>query len=189
VSDLELFTDLPDTTSDAHHDLFFHDKALAPVAQAALAVRSGPLVRTPMVTGLADAAPATPPCGGGHRTMTAIRLGAIYFAAVFVVGFALGTIRTLVLVPRLGEIGAVAAELPVILAAAWIICGRLVRDRGLTRSEAAGTGAVAFVLLMLAEAALSVGLSGRTVTEHLALYGEPAHLLGLAGQMAFATFP
>jgi hypothetical protein len=63
------------------------------------------------------------------------------------------------------------------------------RDRGLTRSEAAGTGAVAFVLLMLAEAALSVGLSGRTVTEHLALYGEPAHLLGLAGQMAFATFP
>jgi hypothetical protein len=49
-------------------------------------------------------------------------------------------------------------------------------------------GAVAFILLMLAEAALSVGLSGRTVTGHLALYGEPAHLLGLAGQIVFATF-
>ena len=121
--------------------------------------------------------------------MRGIRLGAVYFAAVFTVGFVLGTIRTLVLVPRLGEPGAVAAELPVILAAAWIICGRLVRDRGLTRPEAAGTGAIAFVLLMLAEAALSVVLSGRTLTGHLALYGEPAHLLGLAGQIAFASFP
>jgi hypothetical protein len=121
--------------------------------------------------------------------MRAIGLGAVYFAAVFMVGFVLGTIRTLVLVPRLGEFGAVAAELPVILAAAWVICGRLLRNRKLTRSEAAGTGAVAFVLLMLAEAALSVVLSGRTVTGHLVLYGEPAHLLGLAGQIAFAFFP
>jgi hypothetical protein len=121
--------------------------------------------------------------------MTAIRLGAVYFAAVFTVGFVLGAIRTLVLGPRLGELGAVAVELPIILAAAWIICGRLLRDRGLTRPEAAGTGAIAFVLLMLAEAALSVVLSGRTLTGHLALYGEPAHLLGLAGQIAFATFP
>jgi hypothetical protein len=135
------------------------------------------------------AAPATPPGGDGRRTLRPLRLGAAYFAAVFPVGFVLGTIRTLVLVPRLGEAGAVAVELPMILAAAWIICGRLVRGRGLTRLEAAGTGAVAFVLLMLAEAALWVGRSGRTVAGHLALYGEPAHLLGLAGQIAFAFFP
>jgi len=121
--------------------------------------------------------------------MRAIRLGALYFAAVFAVGFALGTIRMLVLVPRLGELAAVAIELPVILTAAWIICGWLLRGRKLSRSEATGTGAVAFVLLMLTETALSVVLSGRTVTGHLALYAESARLLGLAGQIAFASFP
>ncbi|WP_163272562.1 hypothetical protein [Chelativorans alearense] len=121
--------------------------------------------------------------------MRAIRLGAFYFAAVFAVGFALGTIRSLALVPRLGELGAVAVELPVILIAAWIICGWLIGGQRLSPSEAAGTGGVAFVLLMLAEAAVSVGLSGRAVTAHLALYAEPAHLLGLAGQIAFASFP
>lgn len=121
--------------------------------------------------------------------MRAIPLGTIYFAAVFAVGFTLGIFRTLVLVPSLGEPVSVAAELPVILAAAWIVCGKLVRGRDLTRSEAAGMGAVAFTLLMLAEAFLSVLLADRTVTEHVALYAQPAHLLGLAGQVAFAAFP
>ncbi|TIX75996.1 MAG: hypothetical protein E5V21_21505, partial [Mesorhizobium sp.] len=72
--------------------------------------------------------------------MRAIRLGAVYFASVFAVGFALGTIRMLVLVPQLDELGAVAVELPVILTAAWIICGWLLRGRKLSLSEAAGTG-------------------------------------------------
>ncbi|MCA1493842.1 hypothetical protein [Sinorhizobium alkalisoli] len=121
--------------------------------------------------------------------MRAIRLGTLYFAAVFMVGFVLGTIRTLVLIPRLGGLGAVAVELPVILTAAWIICGWLLRGSTLTLSEAAGTGAVAFVLLMLTEVALSAVLWHRTITEHLALYTNPADLLGLAGQIAYASFP
>jgi hypothetical protein len=57
--------------------------------------RIGPRVRRAVTTRLA----ATPPGGGGRRAMRAIRLGAIYFAAVFMVGFVLGAIRTLVLVP------------------------------------------------------------------------------------------
>ena len=121
--------------------------------------------------------------------MTAIRLGCFYFAAVFAIGFVFGTFRTLFLAPRLGEFAAVVTELPMILAAAWIICGWLLRDRNASLSEAAGMAAVAFLMLMLAETALSVVLSGRSVTQHLALYSEPAHLLGLAGQIAFASFP
>lgn len=121
--------------------------------------------------------------------IAALRLGLVYFAAVFAVGFALGAIRTLVLIPMLGEVGAVLVELPVILTAAWMICGRLVRGRRLTVTEAATMGATAFVLLMLGEAALSLFLAGRTLVEHLALYAETAHLIGLAGQLAFATFP
>ncbi|MFN3646788.1 MAG: hypothetical protein ACK4S2_09755 [Gemmobacter sp.] len=100
----------------------------------------------------------------------ALRLGLVYFAAVFAVGFVLGTVRTLVLIPRIGELGAVLVELPVILTAAWAICGRLLRGRRLGAAQAVAMGAVAFGLLMLAEAGLSVGLSGRTLAGHLALY-------------------
>lgn len=120
---------------------------------------------------------------------TALRLGLIYFTAVFAAGFVLGTIRTLVLIPALGEMGAVLVELPVILAAAWAICGQILRSRRLAAAEAAAMGATAFVLLMLGEAGLSVWLAGRTLGDHLALYVQPAHLIGLAGQLVFAAFP
>jgi hypothetical protein len=121
--------------------------------------------------------------------IVAFRLGLFYFAAVFATGFVLGTIRTLVLVPRLGEAGAVALELPMILAAAWFICGRLVRHRQLAAIEAVVMGAIAFALLMAAEAGLSRALGGRSLNEYLFLYAEPAHRLGLIGQMVFAVFP
>lgn len=121
--------------------------------------------------------------------MRALRLGLVYFAAVFALGFVLGTVRIFLLIPRLGELGAVAVELPVILTGAWLICGRLLRGPRLTASEAAAMGATAFALLMLAETGLSVLLFGRTLSGHFALYAEPAHFLGLAGQLAFAAFP
>lgn len=112
-----------------------------------------------------------------------------YFGIVFAVGFALGTVRTLILAPRIGDVGAVAIELPIILLAAWLVCGWLLHGQRLTLPDAAAMGAVAFALLMAAEALLSVLLAGRTLSEHLALYAEPAHLLGLSGQIAFAAFP
>lgn len=120
---------------------------------------------------------------------TALRLGLVYFASVFAVGFVLGAIRTLFLIPRIGELGAVLVELPVILTAAWAICGQLVRVQRLSAAQAVAMGALAFGLLMLAEAGLSVGLAGRTLAEHLALYAQPAHMLGLVGQTVFAAFP
>ncbi len=119
----------------------------------------------------------------------ALRLGLIYFALIFAAGFVLGTIRTLVVIPMLGELGAVLVELPVILSIAWAVCGRLLRGRRLTAGEAAAMGAAAFLLLMLGEAGLSLWLAGRTMAEHLALYAEPPHLIGLMGQLAFAAFP
>lgn len=119
----------------------------------------------------------------------ALRLGALYFAAIFATGFVLGTIRTLLLLPRIGELAAVAVELPVILAAAWLICGWILRGRHLTKTGAAIMGTTAFILLMMAEAFLSVILSGRTLGEHIELYAEPAQLLGLIGQVTYAAFP
>ena len=115
--------------------------------------------------------------------------GTVYVAAVFAAGFLLGVLRTLVLVPLLGELGAVLVELPVILAIAWWVCTRILRRWPLLPPAAAAMGAIAFLLLMLAEAGLSTLLAGRSLPEHLALYAQLPHQVGLAGQLAFALFP
>jgi hypothetical protein len=115
--------------------------------------------------------------------------GILYVAAVFAAGFVLGVLRTLVLVPLLGELGAVLAELPVILTIAWLVCTRILRRWPLSPPAAAAMGATAFLLLMLAEAGLSTLLAGRSLAEHLALYAQLPHQVGLAGQLAFAVFP
>jgi hypothetical protein len=118
-----------------------------------------------------------------------LRLGFLYFAIVFALGFVLGVARVLLLVPRLGEAAAVALELPLILAASWLICARLLRDTRLGLGAAAGMGAVAFACLMLAEATLGLTLGGLSLSQHLARYGTPVGLLGLGGQLLFSVFP
>lgn len=115
--------------------------------------------------------------------------GATYFAGVFALGFALGVPRTLWLAPALGPTAAVLIELPVILGFSWWWCRRLLARRRLDTAGRALMGASAFALLILAELALSMLLAGRTVGEHFALYVQPQHLLGLAGQVAFAALP
>lgn len=121
--------------------------------------------------------------------MRAVKAGAIYFAAVFAAGFALGVVRTAALAPVAGPLLAVLVELPVILGFAWLVCARVLRRIPLVRGEAVVMGAVAIALLLAGEAALSTLLAGRSLAEHLALYVEAPHLLGFAGQLAFAAFP
>jgi len=121
--------------------------------------------------------------------MRVLLTAVVYVAAVFAAGFVLGVLRSLVLVPLLGELWAVLFELPVILTIAWLICTRILRRWPLLPPVAAGMGAVAFSLLMLVEASLSNLMAGRSLTEHLALYAQLPHQLGLAGQLAFALFP
>ena len=121
--------------------------------------------------------------------MRVLVTGTFYVATVFAAGFVLGVLRTLVLVPLLGALWAVLFELPVILTIAWLVCARILRRWPLTPSAAARMGAVAFSLLMLVEASMSNLLAGRSLMEHLALYAELPHQLGLAGQLAFAVLP
>lgn len=120
--------------------------------------------------------------------MTALALGLRYFAGVFAAGFLLGTVRTLWLAPAIGDLAAVAAELPVMLGFSWWWCRRLLRGGVLATGQRAVMGGSAFLWLMLAELALSLAF-GRTAAEHLAGLLAPAGLLGLAGQLGFAALP
>ena len=53
-----------------------------------------------------------------------LRAGVLYFAIIFTIGFGLGTIRVLLLVPRLGAVTSELLELLIILSAAWVLCDR-----------------------------------------------------------------
>lgn len=121
----------------------------------------------------------------------AVLAGLIYFGVVFAAGFALGALRVLVLLPSVGEGPAVLLELPIMLTIAWFACRSLVARLDVPSSLVARLvmGAVAFSILMLAEAGVAVFAFGRSIAAHLGHYQTLPALLGLSGQLAFALFP
>lgn len=121
----------------------------------------------------------------------AVTAGVVYFLLVFAVGFVLGTVRVVVVVPRIGELAAVVLELPVMLAVSWVLAGVLVArfDVPATRPARVAMGGVGFALLMVAEAALAVAVFGRPLAAHLAHYGTWPGVIGLAGQVGFGLMP
>jgi hypothetical protein len=84
-----------------------------------------------------------------------------YFAVVFVLGFVLGVARTLAQasIPTLDRVTAVLIELPIILTASWLICARLVKRFRVAPRVGVRLimGGVALMLLLSADAALSLG--------------------------------
>src|SRR6266540_3135155 len=121
----------------------------------------------------------------------ATRAGALYALTLFLIGFMLGTMRVLLIVPRLGETAAVLLETPLILAASWFVCRWYVERLDVPRRVGARSlmGVVAFVVLMAAEFALGGLVFGRSAIEQLAGYGSAASAIGLAAQAVFASFP
>jgi hypothetical protein len=123
--------------------------------------------------------------------MRATQAGFIYFAMVFILGFALGAVRVSLVAPRVGETAGVLIETPLMLAASWLACGWSLRRLGLGRAigPRVAMGAVAFSLLMAAELGVSVLLFGRSLSAQVANYQTTAGAIGLAAQVAFALIP
>lgn len=121
----------------------------------------------------------------------AIVAGALYFVVMFAFGFALGTVRVLLVAPRLGEWAATLVELPVMLAISWVSCRWLVVWLSVVAQAAPriAMGAVALILLMVAEVTLGTSLFDRTWPQQMAAMASAVGLAGLLGQIAFATFP
>jgi hypothetical protein len=110
-----------------------------------------------------------------------------YFAPVFAAAFCLGVVRVLVLAPALGASGAVLLELPMVLALSWWVAGRVLqRWPAVVRWQ---VGALAFAMLMAAEAGLAVVLMGQTPAAFGAGLMTLPGAIGLAGQIAFGPIP
>ena len=117
--------------------------------------------------------------------------GLAYFGCVFSAGCVLGMIRVLLVVPAVGDAGAVVLELPVILGWSWVVCGWLLRSLAVPsiRGCRMVMGLTAFASLMIAELGLSVLLGGSSLGDWFAQYRQVPGLVGLSGQIAFGLFP
>lgn len=124
-------------------------------------------------------------------TSRSLLAGALYFVLVFAIAFLLGTIRFLVIVPRVGDFVGVLIELAILLPLAWVICARvMIRSRVPHRpAPRLIVSASAFLLLLSTEFVLSFWLFGTSVDAYFGSFGTPHGAFGLAGQVAFALFP
>ena len=124
------------------------------------------------------------------RVLRATEAGVLYAIIVFVIGFIVGTIRVLLVAPRLGETTAVIIEAPIILTASWFVCRWCVTRLDVRRAVPARSlmGVAAFLVLMSAEFGLGAVL-GRSLMDQVGAYGSPAGAIGLTAQVIFAMFP
>ncbi len=102
--------------------------------------------------------------------MQVVKAGMLYFAIVFAVGFALGTVRTLWAVPRFGARTAELAEAPVMFAVIVVSARWTLRHfRVLTqRTQWLAAGLVALSLMLLAEFTGVLWLRGLSLEQYFA---------------------
>lgn len=120
-----------------------------------------------------------------------VRAGLVYFGWVFALGFVLGTLRVLVISTALGEVGAVIAEIPVMLGASWLISGWVINRFDVPKHARPRLlmGGTALALLLMAELALSLTVFERSLIEHFRFYLSLHGALGLWGQIIFGFIP
>ncbi len=102
--------------------------------------------------------------------MQILKAGIIYFALVFGVGFVLGSVRTLWVVPRFGARTAELMETPImfmvtIVAARWVVRRLAVPPKP---SNRLGMGCIGLGLMLVAEFTLVLWLRGVSINEYLA---------------------
>jgi len=104
------------------------------------------------------------------RAIAVARGGLLYFGIVFGAGFVLGTLRVALLVPMVGVRAAELAEMPIMLIVIVLGAGFVVRrdPKRLTSRQWAAAGLIALALLLAAEIALSVMLTGQSIGDYVA---------------------
>ncbi len=118
-------------------------------------------------------------------------MAAAYAFPTFAVGAVMGAVRVLLVAPLVGPVGAVLLELPMMLAAAWFICGLILEAPWASRrlTDRLAMGVAAFTLLMSLEMVMGLLVFGQAPGEIFRGLTAPAGRLGLLGQAAFALLP
>jgi hypothetical protein len=124
-------------------------------------------------------------------SLHAVTAGAAYFALVFGVGFVLGTIRTLWMVPRLGIRTSEILEAPFMLVAIWLAGGLIGRRFLIAEGSAprAAVGALALALLLAAEILMGVAFQGLSLVEVFTKHDPVSGSIYYALLGVFAAMP
>ena len=122
--------------------------------------------------------------------MTAVLRGVVYFGLVFGVGFLLGILRVLVLVPSLGERWAELAEMPLMLIAIIFAARFVVRRFPATqRASSLVSGGIALVLLIVVEFSVVLALRGMSISQYFAERDPVAGSVYVGMLVVFAVMP
>ena len=121
----------------------------------------------------------------------ALKAGSVYFAAVYAIGFILGTARVLLLLPYVGETAAVLFETPLMLLVSWIAARWSSESFSVpvTAPSRVAMGVTAFALVILGELGVSILVFGRSLDATVATYRSLPGIVGLAAQVVFALIP
>jgi hypothetical protein len=121
--------------------------------------------------------------------MKTARAGLTYFAIIFGVGFALGTVRVFLVVPQVGVRAAELIEEPIMFVVILLAARWLVRRFTLESvSEQLGAGIVGLGLLLMAEYAL-LRAQGLSLREDIARRDAVAGTVYLVMLLVFAVMP
>lgn len=123
--------------------------------------------------------------------MRSFQAGALYVAVVLGTGFALGTVRVLLLAPRLGERVAELAEIPFMIAASSFAARWVVRRFALPPAAGIrlGVGLMALALMLAFEFGLVLELRGLTLTDYFATRDPVSGAAYYFALLLFALFP
>lgn len=123
--------------------------------------------------------------------MPIFKAGALYFLCVFGAGFALGIVRQLLLVPRLGVMWAELLEMPfmfavIVVSARWVVRKLQVAPEPGPRL---GVGLVALGLLLAAEIRLVLQVREVSLGEYFAHREPVSGTVYLVMLLVFAAMP
>src|SRR5688572_31092468 len=116
--------------------------------------------------------------------------GVVYFTLVFGVGFLLGIVRVLTLVPSVGERWAELAEAPLMLVAI-ILSARFVVRRfpALHRASYLVSGGIALLLLIVVELSVVLAIRGMSISQYFAERDPVAGSVYVVMLVIFAAMP
>jgi type IV secretory pathway TrbD component len=122
--------------------------------------------------------------------MQILKAALLYFALVFGIGFVLGTVRTLWLVPRVGVRAAELVEMPVMLLVIVMAAQLVVQVHSVPGTVARlAVGCIGLALMLAAEFGFVLWLRGISVRQYLATRDPVAGTIYYAMLVVFALMP
>lgn len=123
--------------------------------------------------------------------MRAVLAGIVYFAVVYLAGFALGQLREALIVPVVGRVAAVLVEMPLMLAIMTLAAKVVGRNMAVPTDIAsrARMGIVAFGLLTLVEAVSAKLMRGHDLGQWLQSFATAEGFVSLLMFVLFAAMP